>query len=219
MNTPPPGRPWLRIASLAAVLLTFFVAFAVSGSLSSDKVQDWFDGYGVAGPLIFIAASALLTVMMFPGPLLAGAAGLLFGTALGTPVAIVAATAGGCLAFLVGRYWAHDAVVAVAGRRVRAIRAWIAERGFFAVLYARLAPAVPYNLVNYTAGLSPVSLRAFAAATAIGASPRAFAYAALGGHLGDLGSPTALVAIGLLVAMAIGGAIAFRSQSAGRRPS
>src|SRR4051794_12951285 len=104
---------------------------------------------------------------MFPGPLLAGAAGLLFGTALGAPVAIVSATCGACLAFLVGRRWAHDAVEHLAGPRVQALRAWIGARGFHAVLLARLAPGVPYNVINYAAGLSPVSLGAFAAATVL----------------------------------------------------
>jgi uncharacterized membrane protein YdjX (TVP38/TMEM64 family) len=221
-HTPPNAvgpRPWLRIASLATVLAALFLAFALSGSLSSDSVRDHLDGYGAAGPLVFVAVSSLLTVALFPGPLLVGAAGLLFGTALGTPVAIVSATTGACLAFSLGRWWAHDAVESVAGRRVRAIRAWIGERGFHAVLYARLAPGLPYNVVNYAAGLSPVSLRAFAAATAIGASPRAFAYAALGGHLGNLGSPTALVAIGLLVVMAVAGAISFRRSGPGTATS
>src|SRR5690349_22499319 len=36
-------------------------------------------------PLVFIAVSSLLTVCLFPGPLLSGASGLLFGTAQGTP--------------------------------------------------------------------------------------------------------------------------------------
>ena len=58
-------------------------------------MRDWVDGYGVAGPLVFIAVSASLTVVLFPGPVLAGASGLLFGTALGTPVSIASATLGG----------------------------------------------------------------------------------------------------------------------------
>ena len=53
---------------------------------------------------------------------------------------------------------------------------------------------MPYNLVNYAAGLTPVRLGAFVAATALGVAPRAFAYTALGGSLGDLGSPEAIVA-------------------------
>jgi uncharacterized membrane protein YdjX (TVP38/TMEM64 family) len=168
---------------------------------------------------VFIVCSSLLTVAMFPGPLLAGAAGLLFGTALGAPVAIVSATCGACLAFLVGRRWAHDAVEHLAGPRVQSMRAWIGARGFHAVLLARLAPAVPYNVVNYAAGLSPVSLGAFAAATALGASPRAIAYAALGGHLGDWTSPAAIAAIALLVTMAVIGLITFKRSGPGRAMS
>ena len=82
----------LRLAALAAALLTFLLIFALTGSLSPHRVRDWIDGYGVAGPLVFIVVSSLLTVVLFPGPLLSGASGLLFGTALGTPVSIVAAT-------------------------------------------------------------------------------------------------------------------------------
>lgn len=204
--------PRLRLLSLAAVLVALVVLFAATGSLSAQRVRGWLDGYGAAGPLVFVAVSALLTPALFPGPLLAGAAGLLFGTALGTAVAVVAATLGATLAFALGRWWAHDAVEQLARGRVARLRAWIGERGFFAVLYARLAPGIPYGLVNYAAGLSPVALRAFVAATAIGVAPRAFAYAALGGSLDDLGSPEALAAYAVLVVMAAAGLVALRSR-------
>jgi uncharacterized membrane protein YdjX (TVP38/TMEM64 family) len=74
------------------------------------------------------------------------------------------------------------------------------------VLYARIAPGMPYNLVNYAAGLTRIPLRTFAAATAIGCAPRAFAYAALGGSLDDLSSPQAIVAFAVLAGMALLGA-------------
>jgi uncharacterized membrane protein YdjX (TVP38/TMEM64 family) len=175
--------------------------FALTGSLSAHRVRDWIDGYGVAGPLVFIVVSSALTVILFPGPLLAGASGLLFGTALGTPVSIVAATTGASLAFALSRWWAHDAVVEAWGHHQRLIglRAWVGARGFESVLLARIAPGVPYNLVNYAAGLTPIGLRVFAGATALGVAPRAFAYTALGGSIGNLGSPEAIVAICLLV--------------------
>jgi uncharacterized membrane protein YdjX (TVP38/TMEM64 family) len=154
--------------------------------------------------------SAVLTTCLFPGPLLAGASGLLFGTWLGTPVSIVSATLGAVLAFSIARWLAHDAVEQLQGPRLRALRAWIGRRGFLSILYARIAPGVPYSLVNYAAGLSPVPLRAFAAATALGCAPRAFAYTALGGSLDDLGSPEAIAAIAVLVVMGIGGGFAAR---------
>jgi uncharacterized membrane protein YdjX (TVP38/TMEM64 family) len=196
------------------------LALALSGHLSSEDVRDWVDGYGAAGPLVFILVSSCLTVVLFPGPLLAGAAGLLFGTALGTACAIVAATLGATLAFSISRWVAHDAVEEIAPPRVQALRTWVGARGFMSVLYARLLPGIPYNLVNYAAGLTPVRLRDFVFATAIGCSPRAFAYAALGGHIDDLSSPEAIVAIALLVAMALGaGAVAFRRSGPGRARS
>jgi uncharacterized membrane protein YdjX (TVP38/TMEM64 family) len=208
-----------RLLSLGALLAGLFALFAFSGSLSTEGVRDRLDGFGVAGPLVFVCVSALLTPALFPGPLLAGAAGLLFGTALGTPVAIVSATLGATLAFSLGRWWAHDAVEELARGRVAALRAWIGRRGFFAVLYARLAPGIPYSLVNYAAGLSPVRLSAFVAATAIGCAPRAFAYAALGGNLDDLDSPEAIVAMVVLVVVALAGLLGLRRSAPGTATS
>jgi uncharacterized membrane protein YdjX (TVP38/TMEM64 family) len=92
------------------------------------------------------------------------------------------------------------------------VQEWIERRGFWAVLYARIAPGVPYSLVNYVAGLTRVSLPAFAAATALGCAPRAFAYTALGGSLDDLASPEAIAAIAALVVMALGGAVMLRAE-------
>jgi uncharacterized membrane protein YdjX (TVP38/TMEM64 family) len=103
--------------------------------------------------------------------------------------------------------------------RVRRIDDFIERRGFFAVLYIRLAPGIPYHLVNYGAGLTRLRPRDMAAGTAVGALPRTFAYVALGGSLSDLGSPEAKVAIGLLVAVGIVGAILARRQIAAERRS
>jgi uncharacterized membrane protein YdjX (TVP38/TMEM64 family) len=200
-------NPRLRLLTLALLVGSAFAVVALSGSLSADGVRDRVDGLGAAGPLLFIPISAALTVALFPGPLLAGASGLLFGTALGTPVSIASATLGATLAFGLSRWWAHDAVQELAGPRLSALRAWVGRRGFLSVLYARIAPGVPYSLVNYAAGLTPILLRSFVAATAIGVAPRAFAYTALGGSLGDLTSPEAIVAVVVLVLMAVVGVV------------
>jgi uncharacterized membrane protein YdjX (TVP38/TMEM64 family) len=209
----------IRLAALGLLVAGAFVLVSTTGDLSAERVRGWVDGYGAAGPLVFIAVSACLTVALFPGPLLAGASGLLFGTALGTPVSIGAATLGATLAFSISRWLAHDAVEELAPPRIQRLRAWIGQRGFLAVLYARLAPGLPYTVVNYAAGLAPIRLRDFVLATAIGASPRAFAYTALGGSLGDLSSPEAIIAIVVLVVMGAAGIVLARREARGRQPS
>ena len=90
---------------------------AVRGRVAD--VRDWVDSIGPLAPLAFIAVSAPLTPLMFPGPLLAGASGLLFGTALGFPVSLASAVLGASLAFVISRY--------VAPRRGRAARRAAAE--------------------------------------------------------------------------------------------
>jgi len=206
----------LRLGSLAATLAILVAVAAFSGSFSAQRVRDWVEGYGAVAPIVFVLVSAALTVVLFPGPVLAAASGLLFGTALGTAVSITSATLGAVLAFTVSRWLAHDAVLALAGPRLLALRAFVGRRGFLTVLYARIIPGLPYTLVNYAAGLAPMALRAFAAATVIGVAPRTFAYVALGGSLGNLGSPEAIAAVIVLVVMAVGGAVLARRETRSR---
>ena len=220
-STPAPAperrAAWLRLGALAAGIACALVVVFTASGFSSQGVRDWVDGFGVAAPLVFIAVSAALTCAMFPGPVLAGASGLLFGTALGFPVSLTAATLGACCAFLISRRVGHAPAELLAGPRMRQIRDWIGRRGFVAVLLARITPGVPYTAVNYVAGLTPVRLPVFAAATALGAAPRAFAYTALGGSFGDWNSPEAIAAAAVLVVMGVVGLVLLRREV--RRPS
>jgi len=196
----------LRLAAIALLFVAAFALFATAGVSAAD-VRDHVKELGPAGPLLFIPISAALTVVFFPGPLLAGASGLLFGVALGTPISIVSATVGAVVAFSLSRWWAHDAVEHLAGERVNNAREWVGDRGFSSVFYSRLAPGAPYTVVNYAAGMTKIKLRDFTLATMIACSPRAFAYTALGGSLGNLNSPEAIAAVAVLVLMAVGGVI------------
>lgn len=197
--------PRLRLVVLLLGVGVAAVLVFVSVARSPERVRDLVDGHGVLGPALFVVCSALLSCAFFPGPLLAGASGLLFGTALGTPVSIAAGTAAAVLACTLSRHGARPVVEELGGRRIRRWRDWVDRRGFVAVLYARLAPAMPFTAINYAAGLTRLPLGLFAGATAIGIAPRAFAYTALGGSLHDLGRPEAIVALGVLVVMGLAG--------------
>ena len=86
-------------------------------------------------------------------------------------------------------------------------------------LESRIIPILPYGLVNFSAGLTHLSYRDMALGTLIGAAPKVYAYTALGGSLGNLGSPEAITAIALLVILGIAGALFVRFRlNASRRP-
>ncbi len=179
-----------------------FAAVALTGPISVERVRELVVvDDGPVGVLVFVLVSALLSVAFFPGPLLAGASGVLFGTALGTPVSIAAATLGAVLGCLLSRTLGTRAVERLGGPRVLAARDWATRRGFTGVLLLRLAPGIPYNLVNYCVGLTGIPVLVFAVGTAIGTAPRALAYTALGGQLGSFDSAESIAAIALLVVM------------------
>jgi uncharacterized membrane protein YdjX (TVP38/TMEM64 family) len=197
----------LRLALVVLGVAAVAVLALVTISHSPEQVRDFVDGAGVLAPLLFIVVSAALSCAFFPWQLIAGASGLVFGTALGTPVTITAVTVAAVLAFSISRHGGRAGFDEITGARIGAWQERIERRGFMAVLYVRIAPLMPFVAINYAAGLTRVRLRDFAAATAIGVSPRAFAYTALGGHLDNLDSPEAIVAVGVLVVMTVGGAL------------
>jgi uncharacterized membrane protein YdjX (TVP38/TMEM64 family) len=211
----PPAR---RLIAFALVLVAVFAVGLMLAPHSAHGLRDGLAGLGPWRPFLVIAMYVLLTCAMVPGPVLAGASGLLFGTALGSAVAIVSATLGAVLAFALARWIAHSSLLAIAGPRLSYWIARIQARGFLSVLSARIAPLAPFALISYAAGMARVRLGQFALATLIGVSPRAFAYAALGGSLGNYSSPEALAALGVLAGMAItGAAVLWRTSRPGRR--
>ena len=81
---------WWRTAAVLAVM--FGVAL-VTGSLPSpEEVRDWAEGLGDLAYLAFVPLFVLANFVI-AWPILAGAAGLLFGTAVGTPLALAGVTA------------------------------------------------------------------------------------------------------------------------------
>jgi len=198
----------VRLGALAAALMVLFAVGLLLAPHSADRLRRDVDGLGAWAPIAMVGLYVVLTCAFVPGSALAGASGLLFGAALGTGLAVVSATLGACLAFLTARVLVRRSYTVLATGRVRRLGERIEQRGFVAVLYARIAPAMPFALISYAAGLTGIGIRDFAGATALGAAPRAFAYATLGGSIGDYSSPQALVALGVLAVMTVGGAAA-----------
>jgi uncharacterized membrane protein YdjX (TVP38/TMEM64 family) len=203
----------IRIGIAAALLVTTFVVARLAGlSPSAERIEQWGDGLGPLGLLVFVPVGVGLNCLFVPLPVLAGAAGLLFGTVEGTAVGIVVVAASATVQMLIGRRLAGERTEALLGRRGRTVVDFISRRGFWTVLYVRLVPGIPFNSLNYAVGLSRLRAREMFAGTGLGFAPRTFAYAALGGSVGNLGSTEARVALGIGVVLAVVGAVLARRQ-------
>jgi len=198
------ASPWFRLGVFLSVLAAGTIAFLVVGLPSQDQVAGVIDDAGLLAPVLFVVVYAVLTLLLFPGSILSAAGGLVFGVVAGTLLAVLGATLGATGAFLAGRRLGRSQVERIAGRRMGRLDEWMRRRGFLAVLYARLLPVLPFNVLNYVAGVTDVSTRTYALATAIGIVPGTFAYAALGGTLSNPTSPEFIGAAALVVILAVG---------------
>lgn len=209
----------VRLALFGAVVVGAFATFTLAGGPDTHDIRDTVAEAGAGAPLAFLALYAVLTVIGFPGAVPSAASGFLFGTAFGTALTVVGATIGATAAFFIARGLGRAQVERLAGERMGRLDTWLERRGFVAVLWLRLFPLVPFNVLNYAAGLTGVRAKEYVAATAIGIMPGAFAYTALGGSISDPTSPEFVVAVGLIVVLAIAGGVLARRGRSHVRPA
>jgi uncharacterized membrane protein YdjX (TVP38/TMEM64 family) len=203
-----------RVVAYGALLALMFGVALVTGLLPSPgEVRDWAEGLGDLAYLAFVPLFVLANFVIAWG-ILAGAAGLMFGTAVGTPLALAGVTAAALTQMFVSRRLAAGHQGSLLPERLRAAEDFLTRHGTVAVMESRIVPLLPYGVVNFSAGLTTLRFREMALGTVVGASPKVFAYTALGGSLTNLGSPESLVAIALLVALALAGALLVRRRLA-----
>lgn len=186
----PRKRSWAALAAkLAAIIAGLAVLIVLGKTLGSYVPQfaSWVESLGFWGPVAYVLGYAVATVAFIPGSLMTLAAGAIFGLAKGTVVVFTGATIGSALAFLISRYIARSAIE----RRIEgnlkfsAVDRAVASEGSKIVFLLRLSPVFPFNLLNYSLGLTSVRFRDYLAAS-VGMIPGSFLYVYYGKALGSL---------------------------------
>jgi uncharacterized membrane protein YdjX (TVP38/TMEM64 family) len=163
-------------------------ALGLHGAIRLDtlaQLNDWIDGWGVWGPLVFMTGYVLLELVFFPALPLTLLGGLAFGPVWGTVYVSVAATIGAALAFLVARHTARGLVESWVARspRLSQIDRAVSDHGWRILMITRLVPLFPYNLQNYAYGLTPMPFWPYVGITWVCMLPATAAYTLAGGAL------------------------------------
>lgn len=142
---------------------------------------------GPAGRVAYALVYLVAGLLMLPaGPITVGA-GHAFGPVVGVLVAAPATCVASCLPFLLGRTLLRGVVA----RRLARVGEWpiiaeaIRRSGFQVVALLRATPVVPFPVLNYVVGVTPLRLRDFAAGSFVGMLPGTILYAWLGSLLPD----------------------------------
>ncbi|MGA9748638.1 MAG: VTT domain-containing protein [Nocardioides sp.] len=201
---------WARVGALAALLLAVFVVEQVRGWDDVRLLREQVAAAGALGAAVFVAGYAVLVLLPAPKALLTALGGALYGLWLGAFLSWVAALVGAAAAFGLGRAIGRNAVDRLTRGRVARADRLLSEHGLGAVVAVRLVPVLPFTAINYTAGLTGVRWRHYAAGSAVGIVPGSLAYAALGawgtdpwGIFAGVAVLVALVVVGGLVGRAL----------------
>ena len=192
-----------------AVLLVLLIALAaltwkLSTWLTPQQLQQALQQTGGWAPVLYIGLFILLPTFFFPVAVLALAGGLLFGLWWGSVYTFIGAVLNCALMFLLARYVGRSQVQRLVEQKLspqwqRRLQMADGKEGFLLLIILRLIPAVPYNLINYTFGLTGISFSSYLLASAIGIIPGPFAFINIGDKTLEAGSPSFWIAIGLLV--------------------
>lgn len=132
------------------------------------------------GPLLYILVYALRPLAFFSAILLTLAGGFLFGPLWGVIYTVLAANTSAMVAYLVGRYLGQGAIDNdAAGGFLQNYAGRLRNNSFETVLIMRFI-FLPYDLVNYLAGILRIDWKAFLLATALGSLPGTISFVLLG---------------------------------------
>jgi uncharacterized membrane protein YdjX (TVP38/TMEM64 family) len=174
------GGGCLLLCALAGAALVFsfethFIGF-VQDALAAVA------GLGVWAPVLYTGLYVAGSVLCLPCFPLTLGAGFVFGLVAGFPLALGASALGALCAFLVGRYLARHRLQErlAADSRFRAIDRAVTRDGWRVVLLVRFGSLFPYNVVNYSFGVTGVPARDFLTATLLGRIPITAAHTYVG---------------------------------------
>ena len=174
-------------------------------SLTPASLRDFIQSFGKLAVLAYIIAYALNTISIMP-PIaaLSLTAGLAFGAVWGALYLMMAAMIGTTATFLISRYFGRAFIEKMLKGKFRDLDEKLAKNGFMTILFFRVIPLVPYEVLNYAGGLSRIKFKDYLFATFLGLIPGVIVSAFFGGSLGEIKSirdifaPKFLIAIGLM---------------------
>jgi len=218
------GQKLLALAFWLGII-TAYVVYTLSegiGPLETlSRLINWLKSHPLS-PLIFILIYALRPLIFFSAAVLTIAGGFLFGPLWGFMIVLIAANLSATIAYLLGKYLAGDSFSHIAGDSIVSRYAKRLKTHSFETILTMRFLFLPYDLVNYLAGVLKVPYMPYILATILGSLPGSLAFVLAGASIeGDFNlaeglpslRPVTLVASVVIFGLSLGAARALRQKS------
>ncbi|MFW2331446.1 MAG: molybdopterin-dependent oxidoreductase [Nitrospinota bacterium] len=170
-----------HILFLALILISIylFTLTDLARYIDSDYIYRYLEQVGYyKAVLLYIIIYTLLTAISVPATALTFVGALLFGQWVGTVVVMIGSTVGAIAALLVARYGLRDFAQSYLKDKVWYLHlAEALERNPLKfIIFVRLIPILPFNGINFAAGLTNIRLIPYSVGSFIGMLPGSFIY-------------------------------------------
>ena len=154
--------------------------------------------------LIIALIAAAIVMTPIPSAPIALAAGAAYGHLWGTLYVALGAEIGALTAFGISRFVGYEVIMARFGDRIASMRLLGSQTALmWTVFVTRLVPFISFDIVSYAAGLTPLTVWRFAAATLLGIVPASFVLAHFGTEITST-NPTRILGAALVLGLFTG---------------
>lgn len=169
----------------ATIVFIFFYGLSLNQvyELIAFRIKNTILSFGMYAPVFFIIIYTLRPLIFFPSSILTLIAGFLFGPFWGIIYTIIGENMSANFAFCISRYF---------GSQIEYKKIWIKnlnmkikKKGFMTTLILRLL-WIPFDVVNYTLGLTKIKHKDFFLGTFLGIIPGIIIFVLLGNIFGSL---------------------------------
>jgi len=173
-------------ALIKAFVMDFLVIETWSFLWDAERFDALAEELGPLAPLMSIMAMVIVSFLPLPAETVAVANGMAFGRWTGFSLTWFGAMIAACLAFYIAKTLGRPLIARILpARMIARFESMIENRGAPFLLFVRMIPFVPYTIVNYGAGLSPVRFSTFFWTSALGMTPPIFAFVSAGAMMRD----------------------------------
>lgn len=165
----------LGALGVSGILLVRFTP--VGDLLNQERLPALFAAFGEKpwAPAALILAYCVIAPVGLPATPFVVSGGLVFGPLLGGAYNTLGLVGGAMISYWVGKAMGREAVVQLAGPRLRRAEKLFERRGFWPLVQIRFLP-LPFALVGYAAALAGVPTGRYFVTSTLGLMPSAFAH-------------------------------------------
>ena len=184
-------KKWLGLLWVTIIVIGLLSMFSYLHS-HNMSLKDWFlisqetitkilMHLGIFAPIVYILIYVICPLILFPSSILTPLSAIIFGPYLAWVYTYIGENIAASVAFLVARYFGKGFISRF--KKLHIIEEELHNHGLRTVLFLRLVPLFPFDVVNFGLGVTKVSYRNYLLGTALGVIPGLTAYIFLGASL------------------------------------